>query len=193
MPRRARTFIAVDLDPFTIDRAAALQARLARDHGGVRWVDRNNFHITLVFLGEVDERELIDVCRAVGEAASAFTPFAVTTAGIGAFPNLRRPRTLIAHVTEGAEQLAALHEAIEAKVMPLGCYRREERAFTPHLTLGRLTRDAEAEWATELRQYAGWQGGRSLIGEVLVMTSRLTAEGPTYTVLSRARFSPPKH
>ena len=74
--------------------------------------------------------------------------------------------------------------------MAMGCYRREERAYKPHLTLGRVSGQADADAiAAALKKFDGWEGGQSLVREVLVMSSELKAVGPEYTILSRAKLS----
>jgi 2'-5' RNA ligase len=92
-------------------------------------------------------------------------------------------------VTEGAAELRALHADLEEGLLELGCYRREDREYTPHLTLGRLSHDDRAEdWGTILAQHADWQGGSTPVEEVLVMRSEMRKGGPEYTVLGRGRL-----
>ena len=114
MPHRMRTFVAVPVDKFTHDRLVGLQKRLAAADVAVKWVEPENMHITLLFLGEVDSRETPAVCAAVEQACRRIKPFGLTLAGAGAFPTPRRPRTLIVHVTEGEAEMVALHDAVEA-------------------------------------------------------------------------------
>jgi 2'-5' RNA ligase len=189
MARRHRTFIAVGIDRFTRDRIAGLQERLAHLAPEVKWAAVNNWHVTLLFLGEVGEIEVLDVCRTVETVCRDVPGFPMTLAGTGAFPTPRRPRTLIVNVTEGAEELRQLHDALEKPLLELGCYRREERGYTPHLTLGRVrASDDPAALAGVVQQFANWQGGQSHVREVLVMSSELKSDGPEYTILSRAKL-----
>jgi 2'-5' RNA ligase len=187
MPQRLRTFIAVEVESFTRDRLVGLQERLAAGGAAAKWVEPANLHITLLFLGEVNSREVPAICRVVADGAATFAPFAMTLAGAGAFPTPRRPRTLIVHVTEGAEELIALHAALEPPLMELGCYRHEARPFKPHLTIGRVRgRTEDPGLSAAIRQFEAWEGGQSRVHEVLVLSSELRSEGPEYTVLSRA-------
>jgi len=189
MPQRLRTFIAVSLEKFSHDRVVGLQRRFQDLGVPVKWVEPNNLHLTLLFLGEVDARETPAICKAVETAVRSMRPFAITIAGAGAFPTPRRPRTLIVHVSEGNEEMIALHDAIEKPLLELGCYRREERPFKPHLTLGRVKGQAELEpLVNSIKQFEGWQGGQSQVDEVLVMSSELYSHGPQYAVLSRAHL-----
>jgi 2'-5' RNA ligase len=92
-----------------------------------------------------------------------------------------------AGVGTGAQEVVALHDAVEAPLLELGCYRREERQFTPHVTLGRVKSDRPNErLAQALAREAGWRGGEAVVREVLVMSSQLTPRGPVYSVLSTA-------
>src|SRR5438477_564251 len=85
----------------------------------VKWVEPENLHVTLLFLGEVDEREVPAVCRAVEAVARQTPAFPMTVAGLSAFPTVRRPRTLIVPVTEGSAELVALHDALETPLLEL--------------------------------------------------------------------------
>jgi 2'-5' RNA ligase len=186
---RLRTFIAVGLDKGLRDRAVALQQTLARSGAEVKWVEPDNLHLTLLFLGEVEDKAVPAVCRAVAECAARHAPFEMSLETAGAFPTPRRPRTLWAGVGDGRQELVALHDALEGPLLELGCYRREERQFTPHLTLGRVRGDRPADsLATALARQAGWQGEPMRVREVLVLSSELRPEGPEYTVLSRAKL-----
>src|SRR5438445_5785537 len=119
---RLRTFIAVDLGKAIRDRAVALQEALARGGTEVKWVEPANLHVTLLFLGEVEDREVPSVCRAVAECTARQTAFPMTIEGAGCFPNPRRPRILWIGVGEGTQELCALHDALEPPLLDLGCY-----------------------------------------------------------------------
>ncbi|MFL5331460.1 MAG: RNA 2',3'-cyclic phosphodiesterase [Gemmataceae bacterium] len=189
MPYRLRTFISVDVERFTRDRLEGLQSQLAATTSGVRWTEPDNLHITLLFLGEVDVRESPRICKAVEEAVKPLAPFEFDVAGLGAFPTTRRPRILIAKIDQGADSLKAVHDAIEPAVLELGGYRREDRPFTPHVTLGRVSKDSDGDAiAGALAKFAAWTGGQTRVKEVHVMTSQLHPDGPEYTLLSRAKL-----
>jgi 2'-5' RNA ligase len=187
---RIRTFIAVDVGEGIRAEAAALQLQLGRAMGdGIKWTDAESMHITLLFLGEVEELEVLRVCRAVGEAVKDKAPFRLEVKGVGAFPTLRRPKIVWGAVTEGAQALKHLHDLIEAPLLEMGTYRSEERAYTPHLTLGRIAHEGRAgNWLAALAKLSEWHAGETQVREVLVMRSEPGREGPVYTVLSRAKL-----
>lgn len=185
MPR-TRTFIAIPLSKPIRTRLATLQQDLAGT-ADVNWVEPDNLHLTLLFLGEVDDRTLPAVCRTVQAAIAAMRAFPLAVAGAGWFPNPRRPRVLWAGIDAGAAEVAALHAALEPPLLELGCYRREQRAYTPHITIGRLRgAPSDDRLGTTLTRYSSWQAGDQTVTEVHVMASELTRAGPTYSILSRA-------
>jgi RNA 2',3'-cyclic 3'-phosphodiesterase len=189
MPR-TRTFIAVDLSADIRSAAVALQQGLAKSGAEVKWSSPESLHVTLLFLGEVDDRELHTVCRAVKEVAATEPTFPLRVSGVGAFPTPRRPKILWAGITEGADELRRLYGKLEEKLLDLGCYRKEERGYTPHLTLGRAKSEADGfTLARELPKLLAWDGGRTVVDEVLVYGSALQKDGPEHTVLGRGELA----
>ncbi len=190
MSRNApRTFIAVPLEERVRGKVVALQEELAQAGTEVKWVEPENLHVTLLFLGEVNLRDSVEVCRAVRGVTAELSPFAMEVSGVGCFPNLRRPRTIWAGVAGGQDELVQLHDLVENELLQLGGYRREERGYTPHITLGRIkTDDVTQELRTNLSDHADWSGGRQTVREVHVLTSELRSTGPIYTVLSREKL-----
>jgi 2'-5' RNA ligase len=189
MPRK-RTFLGIDVGAKIRDRLVSLQEQLATIVSDVKWVEPENLHITLLFLGDVDQREVIDICRAAQKALVELPAFTMSVEGAGCFPNPRRPRTLWVGVGEGSEEVCAVHDAIEAPLLDGGSYRRETRTYVPHVTLGRVKGDQPTdELATVLTKHKVWSAGEVLVREVQVMRSELTSDGPTYTVLGRAKLA----
>jgi 2'-5' RNA ligase len=186
---RTRTFIAVEIGEEIRNNAIALLESLAKTGAEVKWVSDDTLHITLLFLGEVDDRELHSVCRAVKEVAAGEPPFSMRVSGLGAFPTLRHPKIAWAGIEEGSEQLKRLYSKLEEKMLDLGCYRKEERGYTPHLTLGRVKSEADGfKLAPELTKRSSWDGGRTTVQEILVFSSVLEKDGPTYTILGRGEL-----
>lgn len=187
--KRLRTFVAVDLGKTIRDRLVSLQERLAQSGAPVKWVEVENLHVTLLFLGEVDERDVPAVCRVVAETCTAHAPFTIAAETVGCFPNSRRPRTLWVGVGAGTQELCALHDALELPLLDLGCYRREERKYVPHVTVGRVKSERPgANLAAALAKHVAWKAGEVPVRELLVLSSELTPDGPIYAVLSRAKL-----
>lgn len=186
---RLRTFLALDPGKALRDRLLTLQEKLAEAGADVKWVEAANLHLTLHFLGEVEDRDLAAICRVTNDVAGQVDRIPISLQGVGCFPNARRPRVLWVGLGEGRDDVTALHAALEQPLLDLGCYRREARAFTPHLTMGRVNSDkGNDRLAASLATRANWHGGETTIEEVLVMSSELLRSGPVYTVLGRARL-----
>lgn len=186
---RVRTFIGVQIDDAIRETIAALQGTLAGSGAEVKWVEPHNLHVTLLFLGEVDERELYAISKIVSTAARREPPFRLGVSGVGAFPNLRRPKTVWAGLTEGAEALRRLHAAMEPPLLELRCYRKEDRGYNPHLTLGRTKGEGDSTaLAAELPKHKDWVGGETPVDEVVIFSSELRRGGPEYAVLARSKL-----
>ena len=166
-----------------------MQENITRLGAEVNWVEAENLHVTLLFLGEVDERDVPKVCAAVSQCCKQHAGFTLSVESVRCFGSPRRPRTIWAGVGDGAAELTALHDDLEPPLLELGCYRREARPFTPHITLGRVKSERGGDQlAAGLLKYADWHAGDVEVREVLVMSSELTSKGPIYCVLSRGRL-----
>jgi RNA 2',3'-cyclic 3'-phosphodiesterase len=187
---RVRTFIGIDPGKAIRDQIITLQDTMARTGTEVKWVEPENLHVTLLFLGEVDMLDVPPICQSVADTVRLHSSFPMSIENVGCFPNLRRPRIVWVGVGEGVQEVVALHDALEPPLLELGCYRREERHYTPHITLGRVKSDRPTDKLTaSLTRRAGWKGGATSVREIHVMSSELTSRGPIYTVLSRAKLT----
>lgn len=131
-----RTFIAIDLDPELKARIDDLVRVLKKTRADVRWISTSGMHLTLKFLGEIDQPQAVDVVRVLQAVASRHGRFPLSLQGTGAFPEGRKPRVLWVGIREAGE-LMALQLEIDKELEALG-YSREVRPFHPHLTLGRV-------------------------------------------------------
>lgn len=190
MKRRVRTFAAVDLDPVICEGAMRMIDRLRTAGADVKWVRPENLHLTVKFLGEVDNHELYDVCRTVQAAVGPLPPFAIEVRGLGAFPKVERPRTVWLGITQGAEQLEQLSDRVDAALEPFG-FRRETRRFHAHITLGRVRRPGPAlrHVTSILLEEAETEIGLSHVEELVIYSSDLEPEGPLYKPLGHAELT----
>ena len=184
---KIRTFIAVEVSPTVLRRAADLIERLQASDVQVKWVNPSNMHLTLKFLGDVAEAELPAVCRAVDQAATPLQLFEISLVGAGAFPDLRRPRTVWIGVDRGADALCRLQAALDKSLKKLG-FPKERRRFHPHLTIGRIRQSGAAAslLGDRIRELEQFDAAGATIDSVVVFASHLAKTGPTYEVLSRA-------
>ncbi len=184
-----RTFMALPLSDAVKARLVAAQEDLAAaTELRVRWVARENLHLTIKFLGGIEDRALNDVCTVAAEAAGQVEPFSLAVTGLEAVPPSGRMRMVWAGIDEPTGRLAQLHALLEESCAALG-FKEENRAFRPHLTLGRVKggRDV-ADLRAATAGLAGAGFGGCPVDELIVLSSDLGAKGPTYAVLSHARL-----
>lgn len=149
----------------------------------VAWVAPENLHVTLKFLGSVEEERLPAVGGTLAAVASAVRGFELAIAGLGAFPTVTRPRVVWAGLTAGAEPLASLAAAVEVALEPLG-FAREERPFVGHVTLGRVREPRRDPGLTRaLTAAPGRSFGRMAVDRLTLMRSDLSPRGARYTPL----------
>ena len=156
----------------------------------VAWVAPENFHVTLKFLGGIDEGRVPGVTEALHAAAADHRAFEMEVAGLGAFPSATRPRVVWAGIVDGSDPLAALASAVDDRLVALG-FPREARAFAPHITLGRVRETRRAPQLTDaLGAAAARPFGRVAIDHVALMRSDLSPRGARYTALVSVPLSP---
>jgi len=192
-----RLFLAVFPPPAAREAAhAAGQAlrRAGQAAASVSWVKAENLHYTLRFLGEVGEDGARRAAEAATAAAAAVPAFDARLGGLGAFPNPPRARVLWIGLSEGAEALTALAQALDRALKPRG-FGAPDHPFSPHLTLGRV-RDAGGNWSEALGLTPAPEGthARFAVDRLCVVESTLSPRGSIYTVRVEAplpRRAPP--
>jgi 2'-5' RNA ligase len=199
-----RTFVAVETSTEVREAISRLVARL-EDRGQtkssgtkssekhstkIKWVERENLHFTLNFLGDVPADQVPEVCQTVERAAARHAPFAIEIGGAGAFPTPQRPRTAWVGVTAGSQPMQLLQADLEGELKKLG-FRPEGRDYTPHLTIGRVRFLARGDDLPQrLNQERDFAAGAMDVAEVVVFSSELGPKGSIYTPLTRARLGP---
>jgi len=165
----------------------ALGAAIERLRGtarGVAWVAPENLHLTLKFLGSVDETGLAALTSALTSAVTGLAAFDAEVRGLGAFPTPTRPRVVWAGIAAGAPALVDVAGRVEAALAALG-FPPDERPFSPHVTLGRVRQPGRAPaLAGALAAGAGRAFGRTRVGRVSLMRSDLSPRGARYTELA---------
>lgn len=187
-----RAFIAIDFDESIRRKLAGLQDTLRRRAGRLSWVAPDNLHLTIKFLGEIDACRVETISAALDQIAARIEPFEIMLRGVGVFP----PRGL-AHVLWAGVQpivagahdpLKALHRASEDGLADLGI-AREDRPFSPHLTLARNKSSVDRDLRRSLEHGAEFAAGPQRINAVTFYESQLGASGPTYRVISTHRLA----
>jgi len=181
-----RVFIAIDTDEVIKRDLADLQTRLQAEadvkKGDLKWVNPNNMHLTLKFLGEIKDEQAFDVCNVVKGVASQHQRFDIDVETVGCFGG-RSAKVLWVGAGRNCDQLLELQQDLEEQLAQAG-WPEENREFAAHLTLCRV-RDPKAGFklAQLTVQYKEFKLGTFAADAVMVYQSRRTPRGPVYTVL----------
>lgn len=185
-----RAFIAFALPEDVRSHLRRVQAALKKEDWPVKWVQPDNIHLTLKFLGDVPEAEIPSIRRAMEAAADGFEAIRLSASGLGAFPGVKRPRVIWCGVGGDLEALTALHERLETELAALG-KEKEDRAFKGHLTLGRVKGRVPPEALVDAVTRHGQTESRIFSGDCLYLfQSRLKPGGPEYRELACVRLTP---
>jgi 2'-5' RNA ligase len=184
-----RLFIAIELDDQARHAIAAEQARLTvsgdLDRSGLKWIRAEQLHLTLAFLGEVDDSRSQGVIEMMRGPISG-DRFAVVFGGLGVFPPAGAPRVLWLGLTTGAREVIDVQRQVADRVARLGI-PLEKRPFHPHLTLGRWRKSREADRRRVLAA-ASDHVTRLDVEGVALIRSRLSQAGAAYTALCHTRL-----
>lgn len=179
-----RLFVAIDLPQDVKAALREVQQQLRHAPLAVRWADPSGTHLTLKFLGSTDPVLLPRIQEGLSTAVEGISPFGLATDHLGVFPHFRRPRVIWLGVTGDLAILNQLQAAVEHTIAPLG-FPSEQRAFSPHLTLGRSFKDPSPAELTAIgeavRRARAPQPVSFAVRSIVLMRSELQPTGARYT------------
>jgi 2'-5' RNA ligase len=185
-----RAFIAIDIPDAIQQKLNEITTRLQSldQTKAVRWVAARNIHLTLKFLGEVSQTNLELLTEIIQAEAIKHRPFELEVGELGAFPSIRRPRVIWIGI-HAPQELLTLQHGVEAETIRLG-YAAEERPFSPHLTLARISHNASPEDVRCIGEILATQKvgilGKVNVTRVVLFRSDLRPGGAIYTPLFNA-------
>lgn len=180
---QVRAFIACDIPDLFLEKISDSQERLKSLDADVTWTKAGGIHITLKFLGDIEEGSIEKVAAVIEEASKGQTPFEISINGSGAFPNLKNPRVVWIGVEDGANGLSKLQQGLDDRLKALG-FEPEEREFRPHLTLGRVKGPRGKErLSAAVSELKGIEIGLFTVDRVILYKSELKPTGAVYTKL----------
>ena len=183
-----RAFVAIDLPEDIRQSLADLQQQFAQSQADISWVRPDQLHLTLKFLDEVSDSQRAQVEAFLTQLATTTAPITIGLHGVGAFPSSRDPRIIWAGVGKGNAELVALADAIEQESRAVGL-KREERAFSAHITLGRLRSARGHQAIATALQTMTWKASAPWLASSLALyQSTLSSQGPTHTLLMTLPF-----
>ena len=186
--RSMRTFIAIELPDDLKQAIARVQEPLRGAGASANWTRPEGIHLTLKFLGEVPDAKAQEILQALEGAARGTGRLALAVEGAGAFPNVKNPRVLWIGITGDIVKLATLQAAVEDAMVRLG-FEREDRKFSPHLTLARIKFPKPRDnWPGIIEGIRDVKLGGFEAGHLSLMKSELRREGAVYTEVGRVEL-----
>ncbi len=183
-----RTFIAIEIPEDIKRQMGEIQRRLKGAGVDAGWTRPEGIHLTLKFLGEIPEPQVSDIMAALTHAAGGIGGFRLQIEHTGTFPNPRNVRVVWIGVSGDIEKLSKLQVAVEDSMAGLGM-EREDRPFTPHLTLGRIKYIRSKEsWLKALEEIKDIKLGGFDVNAVSLMKSELKRTGAAYTEIGRVKL-----
>lgn len=179
-----RLFVAIELDEGVRSQLREVQEGLRRSCEGVRWVPSVQLHLTARFLGDVPDSDVPLVADAVVRGAAVSVPSRMRIAGCGCFPPRGPVRIVWAGAHEPSGALVRCVEAINRELDELG-YPPERRAFSPHITIGRVREDRSGGQIRAAADAFTFDELEQAVSSVTLMQSVLSPKGPTYTPISK--------
>ncbi|MCS7151875.1 MAG: RNA 2',3'-cyclic phosphodiesterase [Endomicrobia bacterium] len=177
-----RTFIAVELEKNILDTIGDFIFKTYReiDSNKISWVKKENLHITLKFLGEINEKQVEVVKSVLDSVVKNIKEFKIIIEGIGVFPKIDFPRVLWLGIKDGAQKISELANFIDNELSNKG-FAKEQKEFVAHLTIARIKQVRRlSEIVNYVEKYKNQHFGSSKVNSITFFQSILKPEGPEY-------------
>ncbi|MDP8229986.1 MAG: RNA 2',3'-cyclic phosphodiesterase [Candidatus Gorgyraea atricola] len=175
-----RAFVAVEIDQPNKQKLSQVISTLKQANADVKWVNKIQMHLTLKFLGNIEENRIKEISDTLKSIADNFSAFNIHLSKIGAFPNMHKPRVIWLGIDKGAQDLKNLASQLE-KLGP----KEEKREYKAHLTLGRVKSLKNISQLTKLINETPFQSqGNIPITKLILFQSTLTPKGAIYSPLT---------
>ncbi len=182
-----RAFIAISLTKEIQNKILKIQEQLKESQADVKWVEPENIHLTLKFLGNVEEKKIEEIKEILEKISEEYEKFSMELLKIGAFPKLSNPRVIWISIEKGKEELQKIFLDLEEGLNKIG-FKREERGFSAHITIGRVRSPLNRSELLERIKRIDFERMDLLVGKITLFKSTLTPKGPIYESLYEANL-----
>lgn len=182
-----RTFIAVELQQDVVDSINNFLLKTTNEikNNKVSWVKKENLHITLKFLGEIEENKVEEVEKILSEISKSKKSFEVEVKEIGVFPNLSFPRVIWIGIKDDTNSLLSIVNLLEKKLCEHG-FKKEDKEFVAHLTIARIKKlNNLSEIKNYVEKHKNVDFGKNKVNNITFFQSILRPEGPEYKVIKK--------
>jgi 2'-5' RNA ligase len=186
-----RTFIAIELDKEIKEKISLIEEELRKTDADVKWVKPENIHLTLKFLGEIDEKQADKIKNILQDLAKEKQTFEMAISELGAFPKLNFPRVIWIGIKKGAENVLNIASELEEKLSKIG-FPKEKRSFSGHISIGRVRSNKNRlqliEAVNKINEANQKETYTQLVKNITLFKSTLTPQGPIYEALFTANL-----
>jgi len=186
-----RAFIAIELSPDLRKRLGSLEEQLKSSGADVKWVESKNIHLTLKFLGEIDNKTIEKIIKIMEDIAVKEKPFYIRLFSPGAFPKINSPRVIWIGIDKGDSETKQIAKILEEETAKVGI-PQENRPFSSHITLGRvksgLNREKLVKNLENLASKPPEDSPEFLVTKITLFKSTLAPGGPIYEALKEAHL-----
>ena len=184
---KIRAFIALNTSEETQSKIFEIQEYFSDIQSDVKWEPREKFHVTLKFLGDVEEKTLTNITEELKDKLNKFGSFPIEYNSLGAFPNFKLARVLWIGASDKEKKVFGLNKIIEAQLKNHN-FDNESNRFHPHITLGRVKGIRGVKEVIEMMQQHEHESIMDSASEVCIMKSTLTRNGSFYGVVDTIKL-----
>ena len=182
---KVRSFIAVNLNPEIRKYLSSFQASLNVPETKIKWVEKNNLHLTMKFLGYISLEQAELIKSELKEIANRCSPLIIKlSSNIGIFPTYKMPRIIWVGIKEGVNRLEELYNSIETMLYKKG-FPRENKDFSGHITIGRVKFIRDKTNFVQILKRIEVNNFTQEVSSIDLMESKLTPNGPIYNIAAK--------
>ena len=180
-----RCFLAFELPEDIKTIVTRVSGEIRKSSLDVRWVRPEFIHLTVVFMGDIESEQVSLMGKPISVVCSDHSPFTISLKPMGCFPNSRNPRVIWLGIDADLDRMSRFRDDLQQALSPFGI-KEEERAFRPHLTLGRFKKPGKRQTELEqlLAKYRDLSSPARTLGDLVLFRSDLKAGGAVYTKMA---------
>lgn len=177
-----RSFLAFELPSGIMGEVTRISKEIKKSGLNAGWVKPGNIHLTVIFLGNINEDDIPGIISAVDNTVIRYETFDISLGGLGLFPDFRRPRVIWLGLNGEIDRLSSLRDDLQRPLKSFGI-KQEKRAFKPHLTLGRFRKSVKERGLLKetIEEYRHNSGPEGKLQELVMFKSELNPGGAVYT------------
>jgi RNA 2',3'-cyclic 3'-phosphodiesterase len=183
-----RLFVSIEIPGKIKSKISKMVEKLKNHLTPVKWMENKNLHVTLKFLGWVEDEKIGKLMECLKKSVKGLKPFELSFAGIGYFPDRKHPRVIWVGTEDGSEKVKRLADKIDGAAAAKG-FREEEKEYTSHLTIGRIKEKIDTDALTKyISEHEGSKFGKFRVDHISLMKSTLRRSGPIYEEIEQIKL-----